>query len=154
VLENDQLVLGDRYWNPNALKDQAGRLFFDRAYVGKWTTAYRAPGDVRLAAVVRYQDGQPFTRYVVAPDLAGGPEITHAYPVGRTRFTYTATVDARVEKGISLGGRRRASVRLDIFNLTNHANELEEDVMTGPTFRLSSIVQAPRTVRLGVRLEF
>ncbi|MCC7043767.1 MAG: TonB-dependent receptor [Acidobacteria bacterium] len=154
VLENDQLVPGDRYWNPNALKDKAGRLFFDRAYVGKWTTAYRAPGDVRLAAVVRYQDGQPFTRYVVAPDLAGGPEITHAYPVGRTRFTYTATVDVRVEKGISLGGRRRASVRLDVFNLTNHANELEEDVLTGPTFRLSSIVQPPRTLRLGVRVEY
>ena len=154
VLENDPLVLGDRYWNPNAMKDEAGRLFFDRAYVGKWTTAYRAPGDVRLAAVVRYQDGQPFTRYVVAPDLAGGPEITHAYPMGRTRFTYTATVDARVEKGIDLGRGRRASIRLDIFNLTNHANELEEDVLSGATFRLSTIVQPPRTLRLGVRVEF
>lgn len=154
VLENDQLVPGDRYWNPNALKDSAGRLFFDRAYVGKWTTAYRAPGDVRLAAVVRYQDGQPFTRYVVASDLAGGPEITHAYPVGRTRFTYTATVDLRVEKGIGWGRGRRASMRLDAFNLTNHANELEEDVLSGPTFRLSSIVQPPRTFRLGARLEF
>jgi hypothetical protein len=154
VLENDQLVLGDRYWNPNALKDEAGRLFFDRAYVGKWTSAYRAPGDVRLAAVVRYQDGQPFTRYVVAPELAGGPEITHAYSVGRTRFTYTATIDVRIEKGIGLGGQRRASVRLDVFNLTNHANELEEDVLSGPTFRLSSIVQPPRTMRLGVRVDF
>lgn len=154
VRENDPLVLGDRYWNPNALKDEAGRLFFDRAYVGKWTTAYRAPGDVRLAAVVRYQDGQPFTRLVVAPDLAGGPEITHAYAMGRTRFTYTATLDVRVEKGIGVGGARRASVRLDVFNLTNHQNELEEDVLTGPLFRLSTIVQPPRTLRLGVRVEF
>lgn len=154
VLENDPLVLGDRFWNPNAAKDAAGRLFFDRAYVGKWTTAYRAPGDVRLAAIARYQDGQPFTRFVVAPDLAGGPEITHAYPVGRTRFTYTATLDVRVEKGFGLGGTRRAFVRLDIFNLTNHANELEEDVLSGPTFRESTIVQPPRTMRFGVRMEF
>jgi hypothetical protein len=154
VLENDQLVLGDRFWNPNAAKDPAGRLFFDRAYVGKWTTAYRAPGDVRLAAVVRYQDGQPFTRFVVAPDLAGGPEITHAYPVGRTRFTYTATLDVRVEKGFGLGGMRRGFVRLDIFNLTNHANELEEDVLSGPDFRNSTVVQPPRTMRFGVRVEF
>src|SRR5690606_7012326 len=64
VQENDPLIPGDRFWNPNALKDEAGRLFFDRAYVGKWTTGYRAPRDVRLAAVVRYQDGQPFTRFV------------------------------------------------------------------------------------------
>ena len=154
VLENDPLVLGDRFWNPNAAKDEAGRLFFDRAYVGKWTTAYRAAGDVRLAAVVRYQDGQPFTRFVVAPDLAGGPEITHAYPVGRTRFTYTATLDVRVEKGFGLGGMRRGFVRLDIFNLTNHANELEEDVLSGPTFRESTVVQPPRTMRFGVRVEF
>ncbi len=153
VLENDQFVPGDRFSNPNAADDPAGRLYFDRAYVGKWTTAYRAPGDVRLAAVVRYQDGQPFTRLVVAPDLAGGPEIVHAYPVGRTRFTYTATVDFRVEKGLSRG-RPRASLRLDIFNLTNHANELEEDVVSGPNFRLSTVVQPPRTLRLGVRVEF
>lgn len=154
VQENDPLIPGDRFWNPNALKDEAGRLFFDRAYVGKWTTGYRAPGDVRLAAVVRYQDGQPFTRFVVAPDLAGGPEITHAYPMGRTRFTYTATIDARAEKGVTFGRGRRLSVRVDVFNLTNHANELEEDVLTGPTFRLSTIVQPPRTLRLGVRMEF
>jgi hypothetical protein len=154
ALENDPLVPGDRYSNPNLTKDAAGRLFFDRAYVGKWTTAYRAPGDIRLAAVVRYQDGQPFTRYVVVKNLAGGPEITQAYAVGRTRFTYTATVDVRVEKGVRLGGRRRVSVRLDAFNLTNHRNELEEDVLTGTTFRLSTVVQPPRTLRLGMRVEF
>lgn len=153
VLENDPLVLGDRYWNPNATKDPDGRLFFDRAYVGKWSTAYRAPGDVLLACTVRYQDGQPFTRMVVAPDLAGGPEVVQAYTMGRTRFTYTATVDVRIEKRFMLG-TRRAAVRLDAFNITNHKNELEEDVMTGPMFRLSTIVQPPRTLRLGMRVEF
>lgn len=152
ALENDPFVLGDRYWNPNALKDPEGRLFFDRAYVGKWTTAYRAPGDVRLAAVVRYQDGQPFTRFAAVPGMR--PEIIHAYAMGRTRFTYTATVDARIEKGVTWGHGRRASVRLDIFNLTNHANEVEEDVWTGPGFRRSTILQPPRTLRLGVRVEF
>ena len=153
VFENDQLVLGDRFWNPNATKDEYGRLFFDRAYVGKVSAGYRAPGDVRVATSVRYQDGQPFTRFVVAPDFAGGPEIVHAYAMGRTRFTYTATVDLRLEKGFSFG-RHRAAVRLDAFNLTNHANEVEEDVVSGPAFRLSSAVQPPRTLRLGLRFEF
>ena len=154
ALENDPLALGDRYWNPNARQDLEGRLFFDRAYVGKWTTSYRAPGDVRLAAIVRYQDGQPFTRYAAVPDLATGPEIVHAYPMGRTRFTYTATVDARIEKGFRWGAGRRAAMRVDIFNLTNHANEVEEDVWTGPDFRRSTIVQPPRTVRVGMEVEF
>jgi hypothetical protein len=154
ALENDPLAFGGRYWNPNARQDQEGRLFFDRAYVGKWTTAYRAPGDVRLAAIVRYQDGQPFTRYAAVPDLVTGPEIVHAYPMGRTRFTYTATVDARIEKGFTWAAGRRASLRVDIFNLTNHANELEEDVWTGPSFRRSTIVQPPRTMRVGMEIAF
>lgn len=153
VSENDQLVLGDRFWNPNALKDDYGRLFFDRAYVGKWTVAYRGAGDMRYAIVTRYQDGQPFTRFVVAPDLAGGPEIVHAFTMGRTRFTYMGTIDIRVEKGFAIGARR-ASIRLDAFNITNHANEVEEDAVTGPNFRLPTAVQPPRTLRVGVRFEF
>lgn len=151
--ENDQLVPGDRYWNPNALDDDAGRLFFDRAYVGKWVVAYRGPGDIRYAVVTRYQDGQPFTRFVVAPDHAAGPEIVQAYAMGRTRFTFTGTIDARIEKGFAVRGAR-ASIRLDAFNLGNLANEVEEDVMSGASFRLSSAVQPPRTLRLGVRFEF
>jgi hypothetical protein len=153
VDENDPLVMGDRFWNPNLTKDAEGRLFFDRAYVGKWSVGYRAPWDVRTALVARYQDGQPFARYVLAPDLASGPEVVQAYMMGRTRFTYTGTIDVRVEKAVSFG-RTRLAVRLDAFNITNHANEVEEDVMTGPTFRQSTALQPPRTLRLGVRLAF
>ncbi len=152
-LENDQLVVGQRYRDPNAASTLPGRLFFDRAYVAKWSTSYRAPGDIRLAGVVRYQDGQPFTRLVVIPDLAGGPEIVEAHAPGLTRFTYTATIDARVEKGFTIHGRR-AAVRLDVFNLTNHRNEVEEDVVTGPLFRRSTAVQPPRTLRFGLRFDF
>ena len=153
MLENDQLVLGDRFANPNASKDVYGSFFFDRSYVGKLSVGYRAPGDVRTAFSVRYQDGEPFTRLVVAPDHAGGPEMVHAYRVGRTRFTYTATFDVRVEKGFAVGNRRGA-IRLDVFNITNHKNEVEEDVLTGPLFRVSTAVQPPITLRLGVRFEF
>jgi hypothetical protein len=152
-LENDQLVIGDHYENPNMSDNVPGSFIFDRSYVGKWSGSYRAPGDVRAAFAVRYQDGQPFTRYVIAPDLAGGPEVVHAYRMGRTRFTYTATVDARLEKGITVG-RRRAAIRLDIFNLTNHANEVEEDVVSGPSFRRSTAVQPPVTLRLGFSVQF
>ena len=152
-LENDPLVIGVRYEQPNAAFNEPGRLFGDRAYVGKWSGTYRAPGDVRLAATVRYQDGQPFTRMVIARDHAGGPEMIQAYPLGKTRFTYTGTIDARIEKGFALGARRLA-VRLDLFNLSNHRNEVDEDVVGGPAFRRSTLVQPPRTIRLGVRVDF
>jgi hypothetical protein len=45
-------------------------------------------------------------------------------------------------------------VRLDVFNLTNHRNEVEEDVVTGPLFRRSTAVQPPRTLRFGLRFDF
>ncbi len=153
VLENDPGIAGERYELPGAAAMPPGRLFFDRAYVGKWSGSYRAPGDVLLSATVRYQDGQPFSRLVVASGLAGGPELVEAYEMGLTRFTYTGTVDVRVEKGFPIG-ERRGVFRLDVFNLLNASNEVDEDVLTGPTFRRSTALQPPLTLRVGLKLIF
>jgi hypothetical protein len=71
-----------------------------------------------------------------------------------TRFTYTLTLDARLEKGFALGHGRRVAIALDVFNLTNMANEVEEDPVSGATFRQTTAVQPPRTARLGFRFEF
>ncbi len=153
VLENDTGVIGERFELPGASSMPTGRLYFDRAYIGKWSGMYSAPADVRIAGTVRYQDGQPFSRLVVAPDLAGGPEVFEAYEMGLTRFTYTGTVDLRFEKGFELGGRR-AVFGVDIFNFTNFSNEVEEDVVSGPTFRRPTALQPPLTFRVGLRLTF
>jgi len=151
--ENDQGLIGERLENPNATTFSRGRLFFDRAFTIKLSSRYRAPGDVRLGFVARYQDGQPFSRLVIAPFLNQGAEAVQAIPNGRSRFTYTLTVDARVEKGFRIGGLRLAAV-VEAFNLTNGALEVEEDVLTGPGFRTITAVQPPRIFRLGMRLDF
>jgi hypothetical protein len=39
---------------------------------------------------------------------------------------------------------------MDAFTLTDHRNEVEEDVVTGPTFRRSTAVQPPLTTRVGL----
>lgn len=151
--ENDQGLLGERLEAANAQTFSRGRLFFDRAYTIKLAALFRAPGDVRLAAAVRYQDGQPFARMVVAPDLRQGPEAVQAIPNGRARFTYTLTLDARLEKGFKVGRRRLAAI-LDSFNVLAMANEVEEDVVWGPGYRTVTAVQPPRAFRLGLRLDF
>jgi hypothetical protein len=151
-LENDPSVLGERYEVPNAYARPANRLFGDRAYVGKWSGGFRNANHFSVAGIVRYQDGQPFTRVVVA-ELSTGPEMIEAYALGRTRYTYAGTIDVRIEKGFSLG-RSRLAVRADVFNLTNHKNEVEEDVVGGPAFRRSTAVQPPITMRLGFRVDF
>lgn len=150
-LENDQNVIGERWERPSAAPVLQGRGFFDRSYVGKWSGSYRAPGEITFGFTVRYQDGQPFSRVVVAQGLSTGPEMVHAYWMGRTRFTYTLTLNTRIEKGFTIGGRR-AALRVDVFNATQHRNEVEEDVLTTPQFRRSTAVQPPLTVRVGFRI--
>ncbi len=146
-------MIGELFEDPNAQTNARGRLFFDRGYALKWTTGVRAPHDLRFGATARYEDGQPFARLVIAPDLAQGPEIVQAYANGRTRFTFIATIDARVEKWFAVGDRR-AALRLEVFNLTNLGNEVEENPVTGPDFRRTTAVQPPRAVRVGFHVEF
>jgi hypothetical protein len=172
VTENDQGLPGEIYDDPNADTYARGRGFFDRAFTVKLAGAWRGPGDLRLGLVARYQDGQPFARMVVVPDLAQGPEAVAATTRGQTfgrvvntdlegrpltaeghRFTYTLTVDARIEKGFRLGAHRLGLVA-EAFNLLGTANEVEEDPVWGPAFREPVLVQPPRVLRLGARFDF
>ncbi len=151
--ENDQGTLGEVQLDPNATLNARGRLFFDRAYVIKLSGDYRAPGALDIGVASRYQDGQPFARVVVAEGLGQGTDIVPAYPRGGQRFTYTLTLDARVQKGFALG-TRRLDVIVEAFNLLDLAKEVEEYIVTGPRFRTVTAVQPPREVRFGLRLAF
>ena len=152
--ENDPGVPGELLDNPNADTFSYGRLFFDRAYTIKIAAWYgRGRHGPRLGTIVRYQDGQPFARLVVAPALAQGAEAVRAIPNGRSRFAYTLTLDARAEQGIDVG-RTRLSAVAEGFNLLGTAHEVEEDVRTGPAFRTPTAQQPPRAFRLGLRLDF
>jgi hypothetical protein len=171
VVENDQGLVGELLDDPNADTNAKGRSFFDRAFTIKLATAYRAPGDVRVGLVARYQDGQPFGRLVVVPDLAQGAEAIPATPRGQVtwswatnaqglyvvpsghRFTFELTVDARLEKGFRWGSRRIGLVA-EAFNLLGTRHEVEEDPTWGTSFRDPTALQPPRVLRLGLRLDF
>jgi hypothetical protein len=171
VAENDQGVVGELYDSPLADLHSKGRSFFDRAYTVKIAASWLAPGQTRLGVAARYQDGQPFGRFVVVPDLPQGPEAVPATPRGQIergwalddqgryivasghRFTYTLTVDARVEKFFSWAGRR-LGLRAEVFNLLDTTHEVEENVVWGPEFRQPTLVQPPRVFRFGLRLDF
>ena len=153
VLENDSGIIGEVFENPNAGTYARGREFFDRGYVVKWWNTYVAPKEWTVTAVVRYQDGQPFSRMVVVPDLNQGAEAIQAYGRGGTRFTYTLTLDAHVEKSFQIRGTKLSGI-LEMFNLLNSSEEVEEDVLTSPAFRRTTAVQPPRAVRIALRAAF
>jgi len=152
-IENDQSVVGEVFENPNARPLLQGSNFFDRSYVGKLAGTVHLPSAFRFGFAARYQDGQPFSRIVVVPDLAVGPEMIHAYRTGRTRYTYTLTLDLRLQKTMRIMGRE-AAVMVDVFNATQHKNEVNEDAATTPLFRLSTAVQPPMTARVGFRFRW
>ncbi len=150
VTENDSGVLGERFTNPNASTHSRGHPFGDRQYTGKIAGVYRFSRGVRLGIIARYQDGQPFSRMVVIPDLNQGPEAIQGIRNGMSRFTYTGTLDVRVQKE-SARGRQRVTLVMDVYNLPGMRKEVEEYVVTGPNFRDETAVQPPRTVLVGLR---
>jgi hypothetical protein len=151
VFENDHGVTGDQL-TPNATTSERGRLFFDRAYTLNLLGTYRAGRGTRLGLAARYQDGQPFSRLVIPAELRQGPEPVSAQPE-RSRFTFTLTLDARLEQGIRVG-RARLAAAAEVLNLLGTSNEVEEDVVTGPAYRTVTAVQPPRAVLLELRAEF
>ncbi len=151
--ENDQGLIGEVFTDPNARTHAQGRLFTERGYTLKFSGSYRLPADLGLGIIARYQDGQHFSRILVVDHLNQGPEAVRAFRNGRTRFTYTLTVDAQLQKGFTIGGQR-----LDLiaggYNLLNTANEVEELAALAPALRETSAVQPPRAFRVGLRFGF
>ena len=108
--------------------------------------SYQFPHETTFGLIGRYQDGQHFARLVLMPGLNQGIEAVRAFRNGRTRFTFSMTVDARLQKGFG-----RITAILDASNVFNQALEVEESSVTGATSRLTSAVQPPRVIQLGIR---
>jgi len=150
--ENDVVAGGEIFSNPNAATHARGNLFWDRQYTGKIAGVYRVAGDLRVGAVARYQDGQPFARIVVADGLNQGAEAIRAFRNGKSRFTFTGTLDVRVQQGFTLPGGHRAAFVVDGYNVLDLGKEVEEWVATGPAFRTPTAVQPPLALHVGLRL--
>jgi hypothetical protein len=153
-LENDTSVVGGEVFiDPNARTYAQGRLFTERGYTLKTALSYAFDNDLTLGIVGRYEDGQHFARMVVLDGLNQGAEAVRAFRNGKTRFTFSMTVDARLQKGFTVGGRRFVA-SLDAYNLFNQSNSVEEEQVTGAGPRVETAVQPPRSVRFGVRIPF
>ena len=151
--ENDQDVLGNAFVDPNRLTQARGQLFQDRSHIGKIAAAYKFPSRVTAGAIIRYADGQPFTRLVIASSLTQGPIAVRSYANGGSAFTFVGTIDVRVQKIFTAGGAEVAA-SLDVYNLPNLGNEVVEHVVTGAAFRTPTALQPPRTALVGLRVTF
>lgn len=153
AIENDQSMPGELFTSPNASTYARGRLFNDRAYTIKSLAIVRFPSEISVGALARFQDGQPFSRLAIVPFLNQGAEAIQTFPRGRSRFSYRATLDVRLQKKLNFGVRR-LDLFADAYNLLNASSEVEEYVVTGPRFREITAVQPPRSFHLGARATF
>jgi hypothetical protein len=153
-LENDQDQPGELFTDPNAATYARGRLFTDRAFTIKWSGSYRLPAGFTVGAIARYHDGQPFSRIVVVPGLSQGTEAVQAYPNGDSRFTFTGTLDLRVQKRFTVGAAHLDAI-FDAYDLFTRSNEVEESVISDPIlFRTPTAIEPPPSIHLGVRVTF
>lgn len=155
VDENDPMVIGDAFTNPNATVNAAdGRTFFDRGYIGKIMGTFELPARATLGVVIRYSDGQPFSRLAIFENLNQGPEAVMGYRNGRpTRFTYISTTDVRLQKATRFGSKQLTLI-IDGFNVFNIGREVGEYVIGDANFRRTTLIEPPRTIRVGVRIGF
>jgi len=152
-LENDQSALSDAYVTPNDTTFARGRLFNDRAFTIKLSGVYRFPWDVRLGAIARYQDGQPFSRMLVFPGLSQGTEAVRAFAAGDSRFRFIGTLDTRLSKGVQFG-QRSLQLFLDAYNLLGLTYDVEERSAAPPDVRTPTAIQPSRAFHVGVRAKF
>ncbi len=151
--ENDTGIPGDLFDDPNTLTSAEGRLYFDRAFTGKFALTTKGPFGIDIGAAIRYWDGQPFARQIFFSDLGQGFTVVQALYRGRQRYAFNMTVDVRLEREFPLG-RSRLALGLDAFNLFNQTLSTGEVVRSGSTFRDITFVQPARTIALVGRLRF
>ena len=116
------------------------------------SSVYDAPFAIRLMPVLRYDEGQPFGRTLLA-NLNYGAVTLLTEPIGSRRQRPLALVDLRIEKVFRLR-RRPLSGFVDCFNVLNANPERTLDWRSGEAFLAPRSVTAPRTMRVGVRFSW
>ncbi len=162
VYENDPGVIGSLFLDPNTSIHAVGRSFVDRAYVAKTQANYELPptlGRIEVSSVADYMDGLVFARQLLVTGLPQGPFLVattvRGSPGGGNRAEYAINWNLRLSRQFVLPAGRFA-VLADILNVTNAAQRLQEDDLSGPSFnlRLPVAIQPSRFVRMGFRYEF
>lgn len=150
--ENDEAIIGEVFTNPNATAFSRGSLFADRGFTGKMTGVFYLPKEFNAGFILRYQDGQPFSRLVIA-QTNQGLEAVRAFESGKSLFHFTATIDLRLSKKFRIG-KTQAEAIFDGYDLLGGDFEFEERVVTGADYRNTSALQPPRSVHFGFRVTF
>jgi len=144
--------LGSTFTNPNALVNADAKIPHDSDLKAMATWSTRRWSGLRVSGIYRLHSG-PLIRRVVnsrgpggfVSIKAGGPQRLGSDP---------NTLDARIDKPVSLPGHAAVHVLLDVFNVWNQGVAAGVVPISGPNFGLPGGWSAPRSVRVGLRATF
>lgn len=115
---------------------------------------YMLPRDVGVGVNYRVQSGYGYTRIIpVSLPNAG----TAQFFVDDLDNQYSESVpilDLRVDRSFRLAGRLRTTVMVDVYNTLNANPVSNFNILNGAQFNRITATLDPRTVQLGVRVEF
>ena len=122
---------------------------------------YEGPWGIRFSPVFRHQAGANYGRTISVPAPPAGSGLFTSTagavlvePLNTRRMENINVLDVRAEKTVNLPGRLRVRAFADFFNLTNSNAPETISIQTGTAFERPTAILAPRTMRLGARLEW
>lgn len=149
--------------DPNDLLNAFGLLGLDRNFMWKLQASYILPADVVLSTNWIWQAGRPYarkanvTRFADGATPAQGSFTIFLEPRdGSLRMDAQNYINLRAEKRVALGGSKRFTAMVDVFNLLNADTPLSiiTETVTSVNFGVASSRFDPRRAMVGVRLEF
>ncbi len=126
----------------------------------KLSGTYEAPYGFRVSPLIRHQAGANFARQVsvgaAAATNAGAifSGTVSVEPLNSNRQDNITVFDVRIDRGFNLPGGVRVRGMLDLFNITNSNAAETRTITTGAAYLRPTAVLAPRTIRVGARVNF
>ncbi len=122
--------------------------------VASFTT--RLPLDFRISGIAFYRDGPAFSPRGITDSDGDGlvDQRDLSVPRNSVRVDDIFSFDMRVEKGFRLPRGHEITLMVEGFNLTNEANVVGVNTVSGPNFGIPNSFLPGREIQLGVRYFF
>jgi hypothetical protein len=117
-----------------------------------WATM---PFGLEVSGIATYRSALPYSATTSAPRPDGKPFVFRPEPRNARRGDSALSLDARLAKTVTLAARRKASVFVEVFNLSNAVNYGEYNgIITSTAFMQPTTAGPKRRGQLGLRVDF
>jgi hypothetical protein len=146
-------------WNPNARRfGRQDQTYWNYKLIGR----YEFPWMLSMAGSFKLQSGYNWARSTSVPLPGFGNTTVAMEPLSANRSPNVAILDIRAEKAFKLGGSRKITGMVDVFNALNADTVVNFRLTSSPTpvnpdnnrYKELIALLDPRIFRFGVRLDF